>query len=353
MFGISTYLNENIEDVNKYFERLSKFNINTVFTSMHINEENRDTVLSMMEKVSKIAKNKNFDLMIDISSNTMSKFNMTLDEMIDYYKNLGAKTLRVDFGLTIEQIKKLSDNFNIVLNASTIDDKYCNELIEKGVNLEDLTVCHNFYPRPDTGLGEKLFLEKNKYFKEKGFKIQAFIPGDKVLRGPIHEGLPTLEKHRNANLLCAFIELIKDFKVDEVIVGDTEISDYYANAINEYINSNLISLRLKDYSLDSISEKVFWNIHQNRKDYSEMVVRVSETRLAIKEKISKVNTLDRPKGTITIDNEKYMRYNGELQITMVDLKSDERVNVLAHLKDEDICLLKYITGDIKFKFIED
>ena len=32
MFGISTYLNENIEDVNKYFERLSKFNINTVFT---------------------------------------------------------------------------------------------------------------------------------------------------------------------------------------------------------------------------------------------------------------------------------------------------------------------------------
>lgn len=353
MFGISTYLTEDIENINKYFERMEKHKVNTVFTSMHINEEDNDTVLDMISKVAAISKDKNFDLMIDISSNTMSKFNMTLDEMIDYYKNLGAKTLRVDFGLTIEQIKKLSDNFNIVLNASTIDDKYCNELIEKGVNLEDLTVCHNFYPRPDTGLGEKLFLEKNKYFKEKGFKIQAFIPGDKVLRGPIHEGLPTLEKHRNANLLCAFIELIKDFKVDEVIVGDTEISDYYANAINEYINSNLISLRLKDYSLDSISEKVFWNIHQNRKDYSEMVVRVSETRLAIKEKISKVNTLDRPKGTITIDNEKYMRYNGELQITMVDLKSDERVNVLAHLKDEDICLLKYITGDIKFKFIED
>lgn len=64
-------------------------------------------------------------------------------------------------------------------------------------------------------------------------------------------------------------------------------------------------------------------------------------------------TSNRPKGTITIDNENYKRYNEEFQITMVDLKSDERVNVLAHLKDEDICLLKYITGDIKFKFIED
>ena len=351
MFGISTYLNENIEDVNKYFERLSKFNINTVFTSMHINEEDSDTVLSMMESISRIAKNKKIDLMIDISSNTLSKFNMTLDEMIEYYHNLGVNTLRVDFGITINDIKKLSENFNIVLNASTIDDDYCNELIKFGINLEGLTVCHNFYPRPDTGLGENLFRNKNKYFKEKGFKIQAFIPGDKVLRGPIYEGLPTLEKHRKSNLLCAYIELVKEFDVDEIIVGDTEISDYYANAINEYINSNRINLRLKEYNLDPISKKVFWNIHKNRKDYSERVIRVSETRLAIKEKIPRLNTVNRPKGTVTIDNENYKRYNGELQIALIDLDSDDRVNVLGYIEDEDICLLKYITEEIEFRFI--
>ena len=76
------------------------------------------------------------------------------------------------------------------------------------------------------------------------------------------------------------------------------------------------------------------------------------TRVNIKEKVKPTNTIERKVGTITIDNEKYLRYNGEIQIALQDLKADERVNVLGKVVDEEIPLLKYIVNDVKFRFVK-
>ena len=59
----------------------------------------------------------------------------------------------------------------------------------------------------------------------------------------------------------------------------------------------------------------------------------------------------RPRGSITIDNEKYLRYMGEMQILKVSLLSDERVNVVARISPEDLFLLDYIRGGDKLNFI--
>ncbi len=47
----------------------------------------------------------------------------------------------------------------------------------------------------------------------------AFIPGDGEKRGPLCEGLPTLEKHRNMRPLEAYLELVQDCDVDKVLIG--------------------------------------------------------------------------------------------------------------------------------------
>ncbi|MGG3924217.1 DUF871 domain-containing protein, partial [Geobacillus thermodenitrificans] len=56
-------------------------------------------------------------------------------------------------------------------------------------------------------------------------------------------------------------------------------------------------------------------------------------------------------GSITIDNERYGRYAGELQITLVDLPADDRVNVIGQVIEEDMPLLRYIHGGRRFCLI--
>ena len=44
-------------------------------------------------------------------------------------------------------------------------------------------------------------------FKKYGFTTQAFFAGDENLRGPLYEGLPTLEKQRYYSPLASILEL--------------------------------------------------------------------------------------------------------------------------------------------------
>ena len=61
------------------------------------------------------------------------------------------------------------------------------------------------------------------------------------------------------------------------------------------------------------------------------------------------NTVERPLGTITVDNEKYERYQGEIQIAKRNLPADEKVNVIGRIKKDDRLLLQYMYGGSKFQ----
>nr|WP_257785805.1 DUF871 domain-containing protein [Planococcus halocryophilus] len=61
------------------------------------------------------------------------------------------------------------------------------------------------------------------------------------------------------------------------------------------------------------------------------------------------NTIIRIKGSITVDNERYGRYRGELQITKRDLPADDKVNVIGKVIEEDLALLTSIKGGVKFQ----
>ena len=56
----------------------------------------------------------------------------------------------------------------------------------------------------------------------------------------------------------------------------------------------------------------------------------------------------RVRGSITLDNEKYLRYCGELQLIRKDLPADERVNVIGHVEKEYLDLLDLIERGHRF-----
>jgi len=350
LLGASLYLTEGLKKNLDFIDRMYETGVQTIFTSMHIPEDDPEDTLKALKQITTKINDYDMELMTDVSANTFDIYEIDKEQATDFFTDLGVSSLRMDYGFSYEEMKTLSADFKIVLNASTIDDEMSEALQSVGFDLSDITVCHNFYPRENTGLGRAFLYERNAYLHEKGYQIQAFIPGDKEKRGPVYAGLPTLEEHRQADPLYAYLDLMENFYVDEVLVGDIEMSAASLERIDQYIDEELITLPTAEIFAEV--PDIFYDVHVNRPDVAADVVRSSKSRIVLADESIEPanNNMKRPRGTITIDNDEYGRYSGEIQVTKKDLPADERVNVLGKVTNTTIPLLQFIQGRTKFKF---
>ena len=65
-----------------------------------------------------------------------------------------------------------------------------------------------------------------------------------------------------------------------------------------------------------------------------------------KEKVSPENCAKRREGSICISNERYLRYEGELEIVRRDLPEDERVNVVGRIVPDDLKYIPFIQKEM-------
>ena len=330
MLGFSYYLNEPItEKTRDYFQSMADHSFQEIFTSLHIPEESDSQKSARMQQLMELAEYCGLSVVVDVDQDALQYLP----------NNLSAKlTLRLDDGFSAFDIAQISQSMPIALNASTIDQELYLALRQQNVDFNHIEAWHNFYPRPETGLDETWFQNKNQWLKSLGFTVQAFIPGDTDLRGPLFTGLPTLEKHRHDNLLAAAMELRNDF-VDKIFIGDPKLSLEYQNKFQSYqIQRTLnLSCTLSSHDID-LTDKIF----SNRPDPAADVIRLQESRGLFGQSITSENTVARPIGSITIDNQDYGRYMGEVQITKKALPADPKVNVLGQINSDDLSLIPLI-----------
>jgi hypothetical protein len=184
-------------------------------------------------------------------------------------------------------------------------------------------------------------------------KISAFIPSLVNKRGPIFEGLPTLEIHRFMDPLISAKHLYA-MGIDNVIFGDSIPSSKELEDVGE-VREDVLKFRVETYSPSEIERAImFSSIHQNRPDSAEDVIRSTSSRTALKngDIINSNNNKDRKMGYITIDNKDYLRYCGELQICKKDLPADKRVNVVGKIVEDELFLIPYIQDATKFMLKE-
>ena len=92
------------------------------------------------------------------------------------------------------------------------------------------------------------------------------------------------------------------------------------------------------------------NIGETRKKFCEYITKeLAKYKIDI-EKISTENPIKR--GDILVSNSKYMRYEGELEIALKNLGTDEKRCIISKVIEEDIELLDYISILKKFEFIK-
>lgn len=350
MLGISIYLSKEQKEKNHQLIQTAKAKgFQSIFTSLHIPEDDPSTYKELLQVLGQQAINNGMELMADISPKSLAYLGLeysTVTELV----NWGVSGLRIDYGISEKQIADLSQKMKIALNASTISEEFLKTLKHYGLRTENVEAWHNFYPRPETGLSKSYLREKNQWIKSFGITTMAFIPGDDEKRGPLFKGLPTLEKHREMNPLHAYIELTESCYVDKVLVGDISSSKETMEKLS--FAKEYIPLRYKTDIKDEILLKSVEEVHTNREDPARDVIRSMESRLYGRfgdKKLLPINTIERFRGSITIDNVLYGRYAGEMQITLSDLPSDAKVNVVGQVVDEDLSLLSFIGAGRKFK----
>ena len=316
-----------------------------VFLSLHISEEFDDTYCSRAEKLCHDLADQGFQIIADVSVKTQWQFGCS--DLAELAHRLHLWALRIDYGFSVEEIAAMAKKVPVVVNASTLspDDA---RFIAAGGN--QVFAMHNFYPRPETGLDEEYLLETTRALQEAGLKVLAFIPGDTQKRGPLFEGLPTLETHRNILPSAAFVDLAQRFGMDEIFVGDPGISAAEAARIERYCREGIISLPAV---LDSKYEHLYNQVFTCRSDSPKWLVRFQESRIysCQGDTVEPVNCWDRPRGAITIDNRGYGRYSGEVMLIRQDLPADHRVNVIGRVPEAAFLLMDRIGRGQKFTLV--
>ncbi|HYF83705.1 MAG TPA: MupG family TIM beta-alpha barrel fold protein [Clostridia bacterium] len=342
MVGISLYtgMGYSLADNLEYLEKASELGIKEVFTSLHIPEADSN-VYNEAEEILLKAKQLGMMVTADISKHYIDKTDI---------KKYNLYALRLDFGFSVKEIAGLSRElpFRIQLNASTVSDKYLDELIQNGASIANMEVCHNYYPRNNTGMAYGLFMERNRCFMKHGMKIAAFIPLQHQRRGPLHEGLPTLECHRAIRPVISAQHLLHS-GIDTVYTGDAFASEEELKSISG-IKKDVYSIPIRLFGPSEGEMQVLSGVHTNRMDPGEYVIRSQEARLKKHEKILQHNTAQRKRYSVTIDNEGYLRYEGELQILKRELQSDDRVNVAGDASEAEL-LIEMIKPGEAFEFI--
>lgn len=350
MFGFSVFLGSDMsQETENYLVEMSQNGFVGIFTSMHIPEDDQSQYVSRITNLGKLAKQQQLNLMVDISTKGLATLGMDINGDLNKITDFGITGLRMDYGIPMKTIAHVSHQLTVGLNASTLSLDDVAELKKYDAQFSNMEFWHNYYPRVETGLERDDFIKKNVWLKELGGKIISFTPGDKVLRGPLFCGLPTLEEHRFRHPLAAGIDMLTECLVDEVYIGDEQISVETMNQFKYYQEHQIIQLNSQFNTEDY--QELLTDVHTNRMDTARDVVRSQEARFKELPFINQLNTIERFKGAITLDNHLYNRYAGELQIVKNELAADPRVNVMGKVIDKDLDLIKWITAGQKYQFI--
>ena len=350
MYGISIFLGEALtEQVEDYIYEMNRIGFKGIFTSLHIPEDDSSLYADRLKQLGQIAHQLQMKLMVDISGEALNRAGFSFDD-VDSILAIGVTGLRMDYAISNQKIAEISKKMDVGLNASTITMQDISELKQYDADFTRFEAWHNYYPRPETGLSSQFLNTKNKWLKEVGFKIFAFTPGNNLFRGPLYQGLPTLEKHRFLNPLSATIDLKRNFAVDGIYIGDPSISTRSQHQFESYIKAKTLLLEVVD--VGSKYYKTILGAHVNRQDDARDVIRSADARFKKIDVVLPEQAIERRMGSVTIDNEKYGRYMGEIQLTKRDLPSDEKVNLAAEVVNEDQSLINLIEPGYKFNLVE-
>lgn len=351
-WGISVYVGLGQTEVQnrRYLRSAWEKGYTQLFTSLHVPETDRQVFRREMPKLLAFARELGYRITADVSPATGTVFGLKLETLGD----LGITAIRFDWGYDVKpMIAFLQESaLDVELNASTAGVEMLDELLTAGIDPGRLRGGHNFYPRPETGLSEQFLVQRSQPFLQRGIPVSAFIPGWACRRGPLGEGLPTLEEHRawkarDAAKHLRALGVVANIFFGDPLASEMELADVAALPVDAVLLDVVFSCEMTDQEKSVFVSQT----HANRLDAAALCIRSTAGRSPGNEKWPG-QVAPRPRGTLTVDNDRYGRYAGEIQITLCDLPADERVHVVGRVIEADLRHLESIGPGRAFRMRE-
>lgn len=316
-----------------------------VFTSFHIQEEFDDNYTAAATKMCCWLKDAGFRIMGDVSPKTLRTFSKT--SITDFAADMNLDILRLDYGFELDEIIAISRQYPIAFNASTVDLTAARRIAEAGGQVYAM---HNFYPRPETALDDAQFTVINNNLTSLGIKVLAFIPGDEDKRGPVFEGLPTLEKHRRFPPYVAYMDMAVNFRLRDIFIGDMQLSMRQLQLIRHYCQTGIISVPAE---LALQHHNLYDQVFTIRPDSPLTVKRLQESReySCPGASLEPKDCAIRKAGSVTMDNKLYGRYSGEVQILGKDYPQDDRVNIIGNIAADYLEIIRCLPNGSKMQLV--
>ncbi len=358
---------EYAEKVRKTIGLAVRYGFTEVFTTIHLPEYSLDQQLDAFEMIAGYAKEKGLEVTVDIGGPFFDRI-LNSEKDLNRMKEIPFDFVRLDYGYDAKQIQRLYEELDLsgfVLNASMFDKEEILRQVKILKQIDpkmEIRTCHNFYPRKDTGLDEVFAIRQDSYFRDLGIPVYYCVPTHSNPRGPLYEGLCTLEKHRYAPLREILCDLYLDHHIEALMMSDEWLSeeefmevDRTLSLLSEPLNETIEIGVLLAGTITGKEKEIVLQEHAFRYDSGLAILRSRSSRQMAEfaSAIEKNDAVEREAGAITIDNSLYKRYSGELQVVLKKQDADERVNVIGKVKDSDdlIRLARFREG-IRYVFVE-
>ncbi len=361
LLGISVYPEQQpIQEILDYIDLAAKYKFKRLFTSLlQVTNDNKEEAVSKMKQVCVYAKEKGFEVILDVSPRVFGTLGINLPD-VSFFEEMGATTIRLDAhydGITEKNIYEGS-SLNLEVNMSSFKS-LASLLDEINVDKNRVVASHNFYPQRYAGLDYEYFIENSKHYYELGFRTTAFITSqyEDATWGPwpINEGLCTLEIHRDLPIVTQAKHYFALGFINDLIIGNACASEEELKALSE-IDPTKIELQVElKKELNETEEKILvdYDKHFRRGDINSYSIRSTMTRVHYKEETIPQLKVENKElqlpGEIYIGNDEFKNYKGELHLILKEMPYDDRKNLVAKVIDEEEFLIKFIDSWKSFK----
>lgn len=356
--GISIYPEKTSDElIYNYIDLASKYGFSRIFSCLLSVDDTRENIKNKFKKINDYAKEKGFEIIVDVSPRVFDELGISYKDL-SFFKEIGADGLRLDMGFTGSEESLMTFNeydLKIEINMSS-NTNYIDTIIDYMPNKENLIACHNFYPHRYSGLNFDHFMKCTERFNKYGLRTAAFITSQNENTfgpWPVTDGLPTLELHRNLPVEVQAKHLIALGNINDIIISNCYPSEDEMKKLGS-MRKDMVTfdLQLVD-GVPEIEQKIlFEEMHFNRGDFSDNLIRSTQSRVKFKGHNFKLFNAPEiiKRGDVVIESSEYGHYAGELQIALSDMVNSGKSNVVGHIKEEEIFILDYIRPWQKFNF---
>lgn len=356
--GISLYPEKTtLLDDKNYMQLAQKYGFSRIFMNLLLfNADQVDHIIPRLAETIEYGNKLGFETFLDVNPFTLKAIGIKPTEL-EYFSELGVKGIRLDMGFTGKEEAEMTKNrlgLAIEINMSN-DDHYLERIFDYNPNKEQLVGCHNFFPQAYTGLDTSYFLHCSKRFMKKGLKTAAFVTSQVGKIGPwsLHEGLCTIEEHRNLPIEYQVKHMKSLQVIDDIIIGNAYASESELQRMSHAFDEDDWSFTINagEALLPIEIEIIEKMTHSYRGDRSSYMIRSSKPRITyLKKSIPKrSNGVAIRRGDVLILNEEYGQYKGEVQIALKNRPGDIRINKVGTILEEELLLLDSIKPYTNFK----